>query len=398
MNGKEIWIVFRKELLDSLRDKRTWSYSILLPLLVVPLLMVATSMGVSNQTKALTEKRIPLAVAGAEHSPALIAFLEAGKDFRVIVVADAQAALSARTAKISLVIPPGFDDAILAGNHSRLQVYYDSTDTKATLLKERLIGILQRYTQALVAIRLQQQGVDVDVLQPFELAVSDVAPEAQKHAGLLALMLPMILIVWGATGGMHVAVDVTAGEKERGTLEALLAVPVSRFSLVAGKYLTVLLAAVFAQVVSLVGFAVGFRLKAFFSEAAVTERLSLTWPAAVGLLLAAVVVSALFAAVEVALCLQSRTIREAQSYQAPISFGAMLPWLLVAFVAPADLPGYLYYVPLLNSVALFRELILGIFRPEHLVSTVVTNGVLAWLALRWAAHRFQQEGVLLRGI
>lgn len=398
MNGREIRIILRKELVDSLRDKRTWRYSIVLPLLLVPLLMVATSMGVTSQSKALTEEWVPLAVAGSEHGPALVSFLEESKDFRVIAVADGRAALSDRTARVSLVVAPGFDDAMLDGDPSGLQVYFDGTDTTAAMLMERLTRTLQGYNHALVAARLQQRGVDVQILRPFELTVSDVAAETQKRAGLLALMLPMLLALWGAAGGMHVAVDVTAGEKERGTLEALLAAPVSRFSLVMGKYLTVLLAAVFAQVVSLVGFAVGFWLKAFLSDDAAMGGLSLTWQTAGGLLLVAVVLSAIFAAVELALCLQSRSIREAQSYQAPISFGAMLPGLMVAFVAPADIPGFMYCVPLVNNVVLFKELILGIFRPEHLILTVATGGVVAWLALRWAARRFRQEGALFRGV
>lgn len=390
------WIVWQKELADSLRDRRTWTYSVVLPIVLVPLLMIATSLGVSRQTAALTEPVLEFSVAGAEHGPGLIDYFEASGSVAITLVPDAVAALHDGAARVGLVIPPGFDAAVAAETPAALTVLYDRTDPLAEIARHRLIELLQQYGQSIEVARLQQRGLDPALLRPLQVAVEGVGSVLPGSAGLLILTLPMFLALWGAVGGMHVAIDVTAGEKERGTLEILLTAPVSRLALVAGKYLTVLVSALFAQVVSLAGFVIGFRLKAVWFDDGGVELITLAWPVLGGIMLAALVLAAFFAAVELALSLQARSVREAQSLQAPISFAAMVPWLLVQFLAPADVPAYLFFVPIFNNIVLCKELLMGIVDVQHIAATVITSGLLACAALCWAALKFNDERVLVR--
>lgn len=395
MNVRETLVVFKKELRDSLRDRRTWVYSIVLPLILVPLFMVLASHASSFQERAIEKPRLPLAVVGVTNGPSLVDFLEEGNTFAVTPATDADRALGARASRVILTIHPGFEDVSI-GKPAHLEIMYDATDIRAEMVKGKLLERLQEYSQAIVVSRLIALGQEVSLLHPLDLHVKNIAPEEKMRAGVLALVLPMFLALWGAVGGIHIAVDVTAGEKERGTLESLLTAPVSRLSLVAGKFLVVLLTGLFAQLISFIGFVIGFTLKNIMIGDAVSDTLRLSFLSAFGIFVTSLILTTLFSAIQLALSLNAKSVREAQSSQTPASFAVMIPWLLVQFATPADIPSYYFLIPLLNSISLYKELILGIVRAEHILATILSSGILAWLAVRWAVVRFQQEKVLFR--
>jgi len=259
MNGRAIRIVYGKELRDSLRDRRTIISMIVVPVLVMPLLMFGVgSLMFKTMTKARQE--IPrVMIIGGENSPKALSALHAAKNLQIVPAAeDFTNQIVEKRVRAVVKLPPDFDAAIAGGEKAGVEIYEYAGEIKSGFAAENLDAFFRNLRDATVQERLERRGVPVDVLKPFTIQRQNVAPPAKVTGSLLGGILPYIIIMMCLTGAMYPALYVTAGEKERGTMETILCCPVRRTDLVLGKFLMVLTASFGTVLLSLLSMGTTF--------------------------------------------------------------------------------------------------------------------------------------------
>lgn len=397
MNLRHAWIVFSTDLTNTLRDRRTWLAMVVIPLLLVPLMLVMMPTALESEQRRLAQARLHVAVVGAHHAPDLTAYLADSGEVALLELPEPEEALRDGAVTVVLHIGPDFDARVARGESGTLRLVYDGSRPASEVGRARLERLVAAYAQTQVAARLAQRGIDPALLVPVQTEVRDAAPPERAGAYFLASLLPIILAVWAALGGMYAAIDGVAGEKERGTLEPLLATAPSRASFVAGKYLVVVLTSVVAAAIALVGMYLAYLIKPeALAGGAGGLRLFLTGEGALVALATALLLAAFFAAVELALSAFARSFREAQSYLSPLTIVVVIPGLLTQFSDPHAVAPWMYAIPVVNSLLVFKEALLGAVDFGHVALMAVSSLAAAAVALRFTLWLFHQESVLFR--
>ncbi len=377
---RSFWIVLAKELREGLRDRKALVTALFFPVLG-PVLVIVMLFLVSDSSRQADEKGVEIPVAGRENAPNLVALLEQGA--RVVdAPADPVEAVRRGDGPVVIVIPPEFGERLRAGQPAPVRLVVDESrhqSRPATTTAERLLGA---WSHQLAAQRLVVRGIHPAVIEPLAIEREDVSTPASRAAMLLAT-IPFFLVMAMFTGGMPIAIDVTAGERERQSLEPLFAAPVPRSSLVMAKVAaaTAFGAATLAE--TLVGFGlvpvavpasrIGFSVQLDPSMLATTFLLCLP---IVGLAGALMVV---FAA-------RARTFRAAQTSLSLLMLVPSLPGMALAFQSARPAPS-LYAVPFLGQQMIVNELVRGtpIVLSQALLATgssVVALLVVCALAVR----------------
>jgi sodium transport system permease protein len=325
---ERIGIIFTKELTDHLRDRRTVMTSLFYPLLG-PLMLILL-FGVIGRTVATrAEQPLELPLMGAEHAPALVEFLRQNNALIVPAPADPHAAVSAGDADVVLVIPPGYGGAYRAGRPATVQLVLDDSRASASVTVERARDLLQSYSRQIGALRLLARGVSPTAVQALAVEDVDVATAESRAANLLNV-LPYFIIFALFSGGAGLAVDTTAGEHERGSLEPLLINPVPRRDFMLGKLAAALLLTVVAVAETLIGFALVLNLVPLGQAFGV--QLSFSAVSAATIFLIVVPIMLVAGALQIIVAATSRGAKEASTYLQLIPLIPALPGLVLAFM------------------------------------------------------------------
>jgi sodium transport system permease protein len=380
--------VFRKELLDAFRDRRMVAVALLVMPLAVPLILAGmSSLGTSRQVEKL-EGTLELPVVGAGHAPNLVAWLGTN-DVRVVAGPDdPDSFVSSQEAEVVLRIDPRFAEDWRAGRPAGVELVFDSSrplQSGATVA--RLRALLAGYDRQVGTLRLIARGIHPSVAQPLQVADRDVAtPESRFD--LAQQMLPYLLLLLSFIGGMQLAVDATAGERERQSLEPLLATPASREAIIGGKILATAAFTLLSVLVTLLMYRAVF---AIVPAGRMDASLAVPFDALLRLLVVVLPVVLLGATVLTALAAFARSHREAQGYLPLLIFLPMLPTLYL-MVAPVKTQPWMLAVPFLGQ----NQLILRILRGEPIggAEWALNLGAgLALVALAWwlAARLYHRE-------
>lgn len=401
MNWRAIRIVFGKELRDSLRDRRTIISMIVVPVLAVPLLMfgVGTLM-FKTVTKARQE--IPrVMIIGGENSPKVLSALGAAKNLQIVpATEDFTNQIVEKRVRAVVKLPQDFDATIARGEKAEVEIYEYLGEIKSGFAAGNLNAFFQNLHDATVRERLESRSVPVEVLKPFTIHRQNVAPPAKVAGSLLGGMLPYIIIILCMTGAMYPAIDVTAGEKERGTMETILCCPVGRTELVLGKFLMVLTASVSTVVLALLSMGATFQFaKRVLAEAAPREVLrtvaTIDIGGLAGVFLMLLPVAVMLSAALLMVGLFSKSFREAQSYCGPLMLVVIVP-AIAATLPGVDLNASLAVVPLLNVSLVCKEMISGTWHWNYILLIFGSACLYAAAALAVAVWMFHREEVLFR--
>jgi len=345
-----ISVVVRKELVDHLRDRRSMLGSLVLPVLG-PLVLVGLFQLVSDLGG---DPPIHLPVAGAEHAPRLVEYLRAsGAD---VLPAPASPEESVRRGDVDavLVIDPSYGERFSAGRSAPLRLIVDESRSDASRTARRVTRLVYGYAQNLGALRLMARGISPEVAAPIELEQIDMSTP-QKLAANLLNVVPMFLMLAALVGGMNVAIDTTAGERERGSLEPLLLNPVRRCTLVLGKWLATVLFSTAVALVTLVGLALTVRflpLEEVGMKVVIGPREALS-------MLASVLPLALFgSAVQMMIATFARSFKEAQTYLSLFNLLPMAPSMLL-MLEPTRTAAWMLPVPALAQVSTMVDVMRG---------------------------------------
>lgn len=345
-----IEVVLRKELVDHLRDRRSMLGSFVLPV-IGPLFLIAIFRLLSNLGG---EPPLHLPIAGAEHAPRLIEYLKASGAEVLPAPPSPEESVKRGDVDAILVIGEHYAERFSAGRSAPLQLIVDQSRSDASRTARRVERLIDGYARSLGALRLLARGISPEVAAPIDLEEIDLSTP-QKLAANLLNVIPMFLLLAGLVGGMNVAIDTTAGERERGSLEPLLLNPVRRLSLVLGKWLATV---AFSLAVALATLA-SLMLTVRFLPLEEVGMKVLLGPYEALSMLASIVPLALFgAALQMLIATFARTFKEAQTYLSLFNLLPLAPSMLL-MLEPTRTATWMLPVPALAQVSTMVDVMRG---------------------------------------
>jgi sodium transport system permease protein len=403
MSLRNVGIVYRKELTEALRDRRTLITTFLVPLLMIPILGAGFTGVMSAVIGNAKKERAKVAIVGGEDSPAVVEALRHNAKLNVLPAAgDWRNQVVDKTIRAAVEIPPHFEQDLGKGNAGTVTINVYGGELKSELAAVNVEAVLKEYRDSIATGQLEANHLPTGLLRPFDVKRQNIAPPEKMTGAILGGIIAYMLILMCLQGAMNPAIDLTAGEKERGTMETILSSPVSRTHLVLGKFLLVLTASLVTSMLLLFSVSVSSTLlqksgalDQMADEGQPVPQLALKPAAIASVLIMTVPLSVLFSAGLFTIALFAKSHKEAQSYIAPLMFLVVIP-AIAAMVPGVDLTPKLAIVPLLNVSLLCKELVTGEYHWNYIAIIFASTCVYAAGALYLAVKMFQRESVLFR--
>jgi sodium transport system permease protein len=380
-----VLVVMAKELVDLFRDRRTVAISLLLGPLLMPALILGLGKLVSSRISTQLEKPLTVPVIGAEHAPNLIAWLEGQNIVVAAPPADPDTAIRTQAEDLVLRIAPDYGKQWRGSMPASVEILHDSTREDSRIPVQRVEALLEGYSASVGSLRLLARGVSPGATQALRIGHHDLATPESRIGQALAF-LPYLLILTTFLGGAYLVIDVTAGERERQSLEPLLATPAARASIMSGKILAACVFAFISVALTLAMFKLSFQ---FAPGLGIKLDVSL-WAIARILVV-------LLPMILIGTCLLtfiaagSKSVKEAQSYMSLLMLLPMLPTVIL-MVNPLKNKLWMFATPFLAQ----NQMILKLVRSEAVTAAEwgvylaagFGLGFVLWLL---AARRYHQE-------
>lgn len=398
MQPRNSMIVYRKELRDMLRDKRTIRSMVIVPMVAFPLMFLLIGYFGARSSNELKSEVSTVMLQGADDSPKVAAAL--GKMPGVQVVPykpDAREEISNKTIRALVQIPPGFDEAIQSGRTETISIGYFQNDERSEIANAKLQAFFDAYKLQIAREALVAHGMSPSLIEPFQVDAQNVAPPQKVGAAIFGGIIPYLIIIFSFSGAMYPAMDLTAGEKERGTMETILSSPVSRTDLVIGKFLMVVTASVVTTILSLISMGASFTWAkhGILGAASSSMQISVNPSAVAAVVVLIFPLAVLFAAGQLAIALLAKSYREAQSYVQPLVFVVVMP-AIIGMMPGVDLNWKTAFVPILNTSLASKEIIAGTYHWGLMAAIFGMTCVYAAIGLAAAVRMFNREDVLFR--
>jgi len=346
--------VYKKEVRENLRDRRSLFNSVLLGPILFPILFIGLAYFAGSKQQERAEEVLEVPVVGAEHAPNLVSFLEQQGVVIQAAPEDPEASVRAQEIQVIIRIPELFTEQWKSGKPAVIEVIADPSRRESDIPMQRIKGLLRAYGAQIGQLRLQLRGVSPTLRTA--VMVKDVDLSTPQSRGMLVMiMLPYVLMITAFTGGMHLAIDSTAGEKERKSLEPLLINPVPRWQIMLGKMAATATYAFASLVLTLLAFRFAFPL---LPTGALGVDLNLSANAVGGILLAILPVVVLAAAMLTTLAALAKSLREAQSYMGLVFMIPMIP-SLIFMVNPMKPETWMMAIPMFSQNLLIGEFVRG---------------------------------------
>jgi sodium transport system permease protein len=389
---RALMTVMRKELRDIFRDRRTLLLALGMSPLLTPILLIGLGTLGESRARSQIEKPLELPVVGREHAPNLIAWLEGQNVTIKAPPKDIGAAIASQEEDVILRIGADFPAQWRKSLPAPLEIIQDSTRQDAEIPVRRLQGLLASYGSQAGALRLLARGVNPGTASAVQMRQTDLAtPEAQRGR-MLSFILPYFLIISAFLGGAYLILDATAGERERQSLEPLLATPASRGAIVSGKIAAACVIALISLLLTLLAFKAGALL-----SPSVGRQMEVSFAAIAQLLLVLVPMVFIGTTLLTYLAASAKSMKEAQSHMTWLMLLPMLP-TIVLIVNPVKTQLWQFAVPFLAQ----NQLILKVVRGEAISAqqwAVYLAAGFGLAALLWfaATKRYQQEQLAISG-
>jgi len=380
-----LFTVWAKELTDLFRDRRTMMVSLLMGPLLMPALILGIGKLASDRVTTQMEKPLEVPVIGADNAPNLVAWLEGQNIVIRPAPGDADEAIRSQREDVILRIDAKFGEQWRGSVPATVEILHDSSREDAQIPVARLQGLLDAYNQGVGALRLVARGVSPTTAQALRVSDRDLAtPEARRGQALA--FLPYLLILTSFLGGAHLVIDATAGERERNSLEPLLATPAARSTIMSGKILAACSFGLLSLVLTLAMFKLSFQF-----APSLGIKLDVSFWALARILLVLLPIVLIGTCLLTLLAAGAKSVKEAQSYMSVLMLVPMLPTIIL-MVNPVKNQLWMMTVPFLAQ----NQMILKLVRGETISGTewaaYLLAGFGAGMVLWWlAARRYLDE-------
>lgn len=396
-----------KEILSTLRDRRAIISNLLIPFFVLPVVMLGLPLLFGGLFEREAETVSQVAARGISYLPAELIDMMERENVELVEVDDPFSEVEQDAYRAGIEVEERFQEQIQAGEQAPLTLISKSGNLRSDVTTSKVRSAVDAYRQTLVAQRLREAGLDPGMLEPILLERTDASTPAERASGMLGWLIPFFIVIWTLTGGQMTAIDATAGEKERGTLEVLLVSPIRRSEVVLGKFFATAIFGLSAACMAILGYVVG----GVVARSAAGDRLGVGGqeiaemmggslnisggPIAL-LIITSLLVAALIASLLICITMFARSYKEAQSYVAPLSLVMILPLVALQFSDFLDVSAAIYLIPFVNTMFLLDSIISGGADIVHIVFTWGSTLLYCGLLLGFAYRNFRQEHVLFR--
>lgn len=395
---KPILTIFKKEFKDITRDRRSMVMMIVLPMLLFPLLI--TLVGAVTMRQAKKAKTKTLAVALIAHGNAATfrdTLLKRG-DLRIredVRQDEIRALIQSDSLDAAIRFDAQFDAQVADLQSGRIHLYFNSS-RNLNESRTRLTSLIRHYENQLVDDRFQRLSLDRKIVDPVQVQRHDIASVREKVGKSIGGFLPYIFVLMGFMGCMYPAIDLGAGEKERGTLETLLVAPVSRFHILLGKCGVIVLSGLVSVTVSFIGlFSVFFLSRELVAK--ILQALQGTFDIASVLLFISLFLPLMvfFAVALMSLSIFARSFKEAQSIMTPLNIVIIVPAAL-GLLPGIELNAVTAFIPVLNISLAAKDILSGTITIPLLLEVHASLIALAGLSLYGCAKWFERENTIFR--
>jgi sodium transport system permease protein len=391
--------IFLKEFTDTIRDRRTLFMMIVFPLVLIPLLIMGITRLQMSQMRKAQEKVLRIGLTLNGNAPAIIDMIRAHQGMRVTeqIPADSIRALLERDSLDAVIVfASDFDTTVQALRAGTVQLFYKSSDDY-DIAKRRLQALMSEYERSLLKARFARLKLDEQIVEAIRVEEHDIASFKEKFGKAVGGFIPYMFVIFCFLGSMYPAIDLAAGEKERGTIETLLTAPVSRFQILIGKFCVVVLTGLLSAAVSVIGLFLAVRQTSEIPQDMMQAILGILDAQSVIIILSLLLpLTVFFAAFLLSLSIFAKSYKEAQSLISPLTIVIILP-VLVGMIPGFSLTPVTALIPILNVSLATKDVIAGTVHPLYLAEVYASLIVLAALSLYGCSRWFEREETIFRG-
>lgn len=399
--------VYKKELKELLRDKKTLMFVVALPVLIFPIIFAVMAFISSQAALEADQKVNTYVIINGEYAPEFTNKVFYHKSFELYkgsktfnTIEELKAGVTAGDIDMGIYLPSNAEDTLDSGEQSKWEVVFN--DAKSiNFLFDRVKELAQEYSDVLQAKKLKSFGIEDSthkaILTPIEVVKVDTADKRENLGEKIGGFLPYLLIPLVLMGATYPAIDLGAGEKERGTLETLLLTPITRTELVLGKFITLLTTSIASTTITVVSMgcwvavALAFAdldfIKTAFSTLAVTDLLMI--------FVLLLPLAAIFSSLALAISIYARTFKEAQNYMAPLSMGVFFP-IIISIMPNMELTAKTAFIPVTNVALAIKDIIKGTVDYTFVGLIFLATALIAGALLAFCVKWFNREDVLFR--
>ena len=395
---KIIVAIFKKELTDVLRDKRTLFFMIVIPVIIMPLILIGSIKFQEYQSKKSDEKVLNIGLINKTSDSQIRDYLLDQKGVYLVEDIDLDSlelGIKNDSLQGGLYIHKNFINDISANGMGEVEVYYKSSDLMSKA-KNRIYNALDIYKNEVVSERLSEFNVDKGLLEPLDIINKDMSTKKETIGKAVGGLIPYMLVIFIFLGAMYPAIDLGAGEKERGSLETLLSSPATKFEITVGKLMVVSLAGMVSGLISVVGISAPIYLLGNIPDQIKSTVLEIISPfIIVSVIILMIPIAIFFASMLLSISFYARSFKEAQSLMGPLNIVIIVP-LMLTLGPGIEIDHITALIPLINVGLLTKEILAGSAQPIYFIETLSSLLFFAAIGIRFSVYWFNKENTIFR--
>ena len=384
---------------------------VVMPMLLMPVMTIGMFKFMEYQIEKQMEKVVKISVIEEGEAPILMEMIKNEEKIEIMEIdSEMKEAVASGDLDLGIIIPENFQGNVEKQEVVNITIIKKSTNLDSESALARISFIVANFNEQLLQERFADQEINPNILSKAVIVPEDMATEKETSGFLLGLMIPLFIVMWAIIGGQYTAIDVSAGEKERKTLESLLLTPAKRMEIVFGKFLTVSTVALTSVIVAIGSFYVALIYSGGFGSImqngqssgaeGMAESAAISFsiePQAILLLLAvSLFLVLMFSAIILSIAIFAKSFKEAQSYIGPSYLVVILPVVLVNSMPGFEPALWFFAIPAVNATLLFKEVLMGVYDSGHILLTLSSLIIYSIIAIFIATKIYSKEGVLFR--
>ena len=393
-----IFSIFKKELTDVLRDRRTLFFMIAMPVIVMPLIFIGSLKFQEYQNKKSEEKILNIALVNESGETKIRDYILNQKGVNLIEDIDAdslEAGIKSDSLQGGLYIGKNFLNNISTNQMGAVEIYYKSSDLMSKA-KKRINNALDQYKNEVVSGRLLRIDIDKNLLEPIQIIDKDMSTKKETIGKALGGLVPYMLVIFIFLGAMYPAIDLGAGEKERGSLETLLSSPATKFEITVGKVMVVSLTGLVSGLISVVGITAPMYFIDNIPDQIKSTVLEIISPfMIISVIFLMIPIAIFFASMLLSISFYARSFKEAQSLMGPLNIIIIVP-LMLTLGPGIEIDHVTALIPLVNVGLLTKEILAGSVEPIYFIETLSSLLFFAAIGIRFSVYWFNKENTIFR--
>ena len=390
--------IFKKELIDVLRDRRTLFFMVVIPVVVMPVLIFISLKFQEYQNKKSEEKILNIALVNESGETKIRDYILNQKGVNLIEDIDAdslEAGIKSDSLQGGLYIGKNLLNNISTNQMGAVEIYYKSSDLMSKA-KKRIYNALDQYKNEVVAGRLLRFDIDKNLLEPLQIIDKDMSTKKETIGKALGGLVPYMLVIFIFLGAMYPAIDLGAGEKERGSLETLLSSPATKFEITVGKLMVVSLTGLVSGLISVVGITAPMYFIDNIPDQIKSTVLEIISPfMIISVIFLMIPIAIFFASMLLSISFYARSFKEAQSLMGPLNIIIIVP-LMLTLGPGIEIDHITALIPLINVGLLTKEILAGSVEPIYFIETLSSLLFFAAIGIRFSVYWFNKENTIFR--